>query len=220
MDARAESKKSGWVKIIVILPVCVVVLLVLMFLNTRFVSGADALIDADTASEWVDLNYENMVSGAKEGAQPIGGLVSAIVEDPEAAGEKMGRREDAAQPFSYLTELTGTVSGESFGEILVEIKEMPIGITVGIAVPPFGSGTALRDAATDLSFGDFVNQTEYQQVAVELNRRASETVYGNLDPAQLQGKEIDVVGAFTWTSKTGGEIDHITVIPVAVEVAQ
>ncbi len=87
-------------------------------------------------------------------------------------------------------------------------------MTVGIAIPPLGSTTAIRDAGTDLVFGDFVNQTEFQNVAIELNKQIADSVYGNLDLPSKIGKQVTVVGAFTWVSNTGGEIDHVTILPV------
>ncbi len=57
-------------------------------------------------------------------------------------------------------------------------------------------------------------------MAIEINKRDAEAVYGSLDPATLTGKTVTVTGAFTWVSKTGGEIDHVTIIPVKIEVAQ
>ena len=37
------------------------------------------------------------------------------------------------------------------------------------------------------------------------------------DLPSMVGEEISVVGAFTWVSKTGGAIDHITIVPVQME---
>ena len=92
------------------------------------------------------------------------------------------------------------------------------GIDVGVAIPPLGSSTALRDAGAELTFGDFVNQTEYQNVAIELNKLAAADVYGDLDLTTMIGSEISVVGGTTWVSKTGGEVTHVTIVPVSIEV--
>ncbi|GMA32491.1 DUF2291 family protein [Litorihabitans aurantiacus] len=113
---------------------------------------------------------------------------------------------------------TGTVAEGAFGEVGLEVAGMPEGITVGVAVPPLGSSTALRDAGAELTFGDFANQTEYQNVAIELNKLAAADVYSDLDLTTMIGSEITVVGGTTWASKTGGEVTHVTIVPVSIEV--
>ncbi len=98
----------------------------------------------------------------------------------------------------------------------LEVDGMPQGITVGVSIPPLGSTTGLRDAGTKLTFGDFINQTEYQRVAVEINNLAAERAFAGFDLSTMVGEQITVVGAFTWYSKTGGDVTHVTIIPVSI----
>lgn len=207
-----------WRRPVLVVPVVTIVLLAAMLLNTRFV-GASAEQAADTAVEYAELNYnEVIVPGLIERAQPIAELTAQIVADPEAAGEEHGRREDPTKPFSFPVTATGVVTEGSFGEVGLDVDGLPEGLTVGVAIPPLGSSTALRDAGTELTFGSFVNQTEYQNVAIELNKKAAAEVFGDLDLKAETGNEITVTGAMTWSSKTGGEVTHVTIIPVKVEV--
>ena len=186
--------------------------------GTTFVDNSTKEVAADTAVEYADLNYDTtVVPAVEEAAQPLDVLLAELVVDAESVGEGFGTREDAGKPYSFATEATGTVTEGDFGEIGLDVAGLPDGVTVGISVPPLGSTTAIRDAGTELTFGDFVNQTEYQNVAIELNKKIAEAVYGSLDPDTLQGKTVHVVGAFTWVSKTGGEIDHVTILPVSIE---
>ncbi|PZF86669.1 DUF2291 family protein [Jiangella anatolica] len=197
-----------------------VVLVALMLLDTRFVSAGEEAQAADTAVEYAEQNYESaVVPAVEDAATPLAELVTAIVADPEAAGEEYGHREDDGKPYSYATQATGTLVEGGFGEVGLEVSGLPDGITAGVAIPPLGSSTALRDAGADVSFGDFVNQTEYQNVAIELNAQAVEHVYEGLDLASMVGQTVEVTGAFTWSSDTGGEVDHVTIVPVAIEVA-
>lgn len=197
-----------------------VALAALMLLDTRFVSAGDEAEAADTAVEYAEQNYEGTVVPAiEDAATPLDELLAAIVADPEAAGEEHGHREDAGKPFSFATRATGTVVEGGFGEVGLDVAGLPGGITAGVAIPPLGSSTALRDAGADVTFGDFVNQTEYQNVAIELNAQAVRHVYDGLDLTALLGQDIEVTGAFTWSSDTGGEVDHVTIVPVAIEVA-
>jgi predicted lipoprotein len=213
-----ERKTPWWRRPVVIGTAVTVVLVAAMVASTTFVSTDATATAADSAVEYADENFEAVVVPAiAEEAQPLPTLVADIVADPDAAGEEYGSREAEGKPWSYAATVTGTVTEGEFGEIGLEVDGMPEGITVGVAVPPFGSNTAIRDAGTDVAFGDFINQTEFQKVAIELNKRAVESVYGNLDPKSLAGKDLTVTGAFTWVSNTGGDIDHVTVVPVKIE---
>ncbi|GEL45349.1 hypothetical protein CHO01_04650 [Cellulomonas hominis] len=216
---KARSTRPLWRRPAVIGTVVAVGVVAAALASTTFVPAGSVAQPADTAVEYADLNYESVVVPTlEENAQPLDELVTAIVADEDAAGEEFGSREDEGKPWSFATEVTGVVGEGAFGEVGLTVEGLPEGITAGVAVPPFGSNTAIRDAGTDLTFGDFTNQTEFQTVAIELNNDAVESVYGDLDPATLAGRTVHVTGAFTWVSRTGGEVDHVTVVPVTIEV--
>ena len=226
MSTRTQTSASAsaapvWRRPAVVGAVAGVVLVALMLLDTEFVSAGDEAEAADTAVEYAEQNYEStVVPSIEDSATPLDELLAAIVADPEAAGEEHGHREDETKPFSFAAQATGTLVEGGFGEVGLDVTGLPAGITAGIAIPPLGSSTALRDAGADVSFGDFVNQTEYQNVAIELNDQAVQHVFESLDLASMVGQTVDVTGAFTWSSDTGGEVDHITIVPVSIEVAQ
>ncbi|WP_082097449.1 DUF2291 family protein [Demequina silvatica] len=214
-----EVRRPVWRRPAVIGGVGVTALVVAMVLSTEFVSNDAQAIAADTATEFAALNYEDViVPSLTDRAIPVEELIAMMAEDPEGTGEEYGRREDANKPYSFPVVATGVVAEGSFGEVALEVEGLPEGVTVGVAVPPLGSSTALRDAGTEVAFGDFVNQTEYQNVAIELNKLAAENAYADVDLDSLQGKSITVTGALSWSSKTGGEVDHVVVVPVTVEV--
>jgi len=220
MVSERVRRRPLWRRPAVVGPVVAVAVVAAALASTTFVPAGSVAQAADTAVEYADQNYEQVVVPAVvDAAQPLDELVAALVADPDAAGEEFGSREDEGKPWSFAASATGTVVEGGFGEIGLDVPSMPPGVTVGVAIPPFGSNTALRDAGTDLTFGDFVNQTEFQNVAIELNNHAVEDVYGDLDPQSLLGQTVDVVGAFTWVSKTGGAIDHVTLVPVQIEAA-
>ena len=218
MTATSQARPL-WRRSAVVGPVLGVVLLGAMAASTSFVAAGSAVVAADTAAEFAELNYTDViVPSLTDRAVPVAELVTAILADPDAAGEEFGRREGEGKPYSYPVSATGTIAEGSFGEVGLEVDGMPEGITVGVAIPPLGSSTALRDAGAELTFGDFVNQTEYQKVAIELNTRAAAEVYADLDLTTMVGSEITVVGGTTWVSKTGGEVTHVTIVPVSIEV--
>ncbi len=216
----AKNPTPLWRRGVVLGPVLALALLGLMIADTTFVPVGQQAVAADTAVEYADLNFADVVVPALTSrAQPLPELATRMLADPDATGEELGRREDATKPFSFAVTATGTVAEGEFGEMALEVDGMPEGITVGVAVPPLGSSTALRDAGTELDFGSFVNQTEYQNVAIELNKRAAEQVYSGLDLKTRIGQRITVVGALTWSSKTGGAVSHVVIVPVSIEDA-
>lgn len=216
--STARPSGRGSARTVLIGWLVAVVVVVLMFLSTTFVgAGSGGEVAADTAVEFAELNYESaVVPSLEERAVPIADLATDMRDDPDATGEELGRREDENKPYSFPATATGTVVEGGFGEVGLEVDGMPDGMTVGVAVPPLGSSTALRDAGTEVSFGDFVNQTEYQNVAIELNKLAAATVYADVDVDALIGQQITVTGAVTWASKTGGEVTHLTIVPVSL----
>ncbi len=220
MTALSEPKTVPiWARPRVIGAVVIVAFLAAAFAGTTFVDNSTIAVKTDTAIEYADANYDTVVvPTVTKAAQPLDTLVTALLADEAGTGEKFGKREDTGKPFSFATEADGTITEGDFGEIGLDVPGIPAGITVGIAIPPLGSNTAIRDAGTELTFGDFVNQTEYQKVAIELNKKVATAVYGSLDPKSLLGKKVHVVGAFAWTSSTGGTIDHVTILPVSLEV--
>lgn len=212
----STQSRPWWRQRSLIVSLAAVVLLALMYLDTTFVGPEE--VTADTGEEYAQEAYETLVVPTiEEEAIDLGELVALMESDPEATGEEYGSREDENKPFSFSVRSTGTVVEGSFGEVGLETEGLG-DLTAGIAVPPLGSSTALRDAGTDLTFGDFTNQTEFQNAAMELNKKAAEIVYADLEPDALIGKDVEVVGALTWSSKTGGAVDHLTIVPVSLEV--
>ena len=202
----------------VIVAVLILALIGASVASTTFVASGSQEVAADTAVEYAELNYDAVVVPTiVDAAQPVDVLLDALLADPDAAGEEYGKREDETKPYSFAVEVTGTVTEGGFGEVGLDVPGLSGDVTVGVSVPPLGSNTAIRDAGTELAFGGFVNQTEYQNVAIELNKRVAESVFTDVDLTAMLGEQITVVGAFTWVSKTGGTIDHIAIIPVQIE---
>ena len=221
MTTPAPTPTPLWRQTRVIGAVLLLALIGAMLASTAFVDTSNVAAPADTAVEYVDLNYDTVVLPAIiDTEHSLDMLIAALVEDPDAAGEEYGKREDATKPWSFAVDVTGTITEGLFGEVGLDVGGLPGGITAGLAIPPLGSNTAIRDTGTDLTFNDFTNQTEFQRVAIELNNRVTETVFSAYDLPSMVGTEIRVVGAFTWVSKTGGEIDHVKIVPVQIEVVE
>lgn len=88
---------------------------------------------------------------------------------------------------------------------------------VAIQVGPVVRGTALRDAASFIHFGDFANQFEFAAVSNALNDHVHSRVLGPLDLDALPGKTVRVLGA-TRRPAAGATDGPADVVPVAIEI--
>ena len=150
-----------------------------------------------------------------ENAHDIAKIVPEIRADPESAGEKYGRRE-STNPFSYMVKGTGKVTEVNTksraGTLTLEIPGLEEKIALQIG--PVVRGTALRDATGATPFSQFANQLDYADVSKEMNKRAVEAAFSDVDPSSLSGKTISFFGAFTFNPRSK---KALLVTPVKVE---
>jgi predicted lipoprotein len=76
------------------------------------------------------------------------------------------------------------------------------------------NGSPIRDASGTIAFGDFRDQTEFQEVANQFRRLMIRDVIDPLDLTSIEGQQVRVVGA--WLE--GGPPDTFLIQPVLVEV--
>ena len=106
------------------------------------------------------------------------------------------------------------VAGPVNGSILpVTVAGVSPDVQVQVQVGPAINGTALRDVTGTVSFNDFTNQLEFQQVATEFNIKVRDGILADVDTASLAGKTITVTGAFTRVNP-----NLVSIVPVAFEV--
>ena len=145
-------------------------------------------------------------------------LLPEIKANPDAAGQKYGRRE-ATNPFNYLIKGTGkvtTVNTESrAGTMTVEVSNQTDQQTISLQIGPVIIGTALRDATGLISFNQFTNQIDYADVSKEINSRAIKEALAGKDPASFAGKTVQFFGAFTSDPKS---TSPIRVTPIKLEI--
>ncbi|GAB2957901.1 DUF2291 family protein [Streptomyces heilongjiangensis] len=156
--------------------------------------------------------YPKVVRAVEKRAVDIGTLQRAIAADSTAAGAEYGEREGTG-PYSYAVKLTGTAGAVSGGLLSVTVPGAGKA-RVSVQVGPALNGTALRDAAGFIKFGQFTNQVEYADAGTALNDQMKRKVLAGLDAASLQGRTITVVGAMAPLTA-----DVLTVTPVSVQAA-
>ena len=164
---------------------------------------------AYAATAWTEKVLPAVQSKAVDAAE----LLTALAADPAGAATQYGVLAAGSSTPAFAIKGTGTVTKvdttQPTGPVTVDIGG---GKTVDIATGPVILGTALRDVAA-ISFGDFTNQIDYQDVATQLNAKAKTDVIGAVDKATLTGKTVEFQGAFTALSPT-----QISVVPTELTV--
>ncbi|MGC5016199.1 DUF2291 family protein [Streptosporangium sp. DT93] len=159
-------------------------------------------------------NYESKVVPAIEKrAVELPVLVRALAADKDAAGRQYGVRQGTG-PYSFAVTGTGEAGTVRSGLLPVTVPGLPEGTRVSLQTGPAINGTALRDAAGYITFGQFLNQVEYADAATALNNRMRQKLLASLDAPGLAGKKITFTGAFNLLGPT-----VVTITPIAIEEA-
>jgi predicted lipoprotein len=162
-------------------------------------TGAGSQPAESKAAQFVDGFWAKLVPLFEEKAQDIAKVLPEIHADPNAAGEKYGRRE-ATNPYNYMVKGTGKVTEinttSAAGTAIVEVPGLDE--KVALQIGPVVRGTALRDTTGLVSFNEFSNQLDYADVSKEMNTRALKTAFAADPAASLAGKSVTFYGAFTF----------------------
>jgi predicted lipoprotein len=151
------------------------------------------------AAKFVDGIWDKLGPAFDEKAQDIAKILPEIRANPDAAGEKYGRRE-ATNPYNYLVKGTGKVAEvnteSAAGTAVIEIPGLDE--KAALQIGPVVRGTALRDATGLVSFNQFENQLDYADVSKEMNSRALKAAFSAAPATSLAGKTVTFYGAFTF----------------------
>ncbi len=128
-------------------------------------------------------------------------LSAAVAKDKDAAGKQYGvepaKSGVATSSGSVISvKFTGVVGKGDSGVYDVAVEGVPSGLTIRMQTGPAIYGTDLRDATGQISFGQFVNQMDYQNAGSALNKETKKQVLSKVDTAKLTGKTVSVIGAF------------------------
>jgi predicted lipoprotein len=212
MEARVRALlRPRWIGL-----AAVVALVAAILLSTEYRS-ADEPASAqqkkfDPAAYGAETYQNKVVPAIEQGATPLPELIAALTADKEAAGQKYGHRQGTG-PYSFAVKGEGT-AGKVTGNLLaVTGTGLPGQTRISIQVGPAINGTALRDAAGFITFGQFLNQVEYADAATALNNEMRTTLLSTLDPSTMDGKKITFTGAFSFITPA-----VITITPIAIEV--
>lgn len=193
-----------------------VVVLAAAGFNVKVVSSADAEAAAtegqlDPAAYAAD-QFDSITGHIADEAVELPDLLSQLNDGADEAD--FGNTSGASSAYAFPVTFTG-VAGEATPPVMpVTVDGIPPETTVQIQVGPAVNGTALRDVTGDISFNEFTNQLEYQNVATELNDLVRTDVLEGFDAAAAEGKTVTVTGAFLRVNP-----QLVSVVPISIEVA-
>lgn len=176
----------------------IVLVLLGMVLGTKVVSNDDPLAAGDVKfnpQEYAEEHYPEVRDAIIAQAVDAAELANAIKTDRTGASEQFAQSSAGTAVFSVR--LTGVVGEGASGIFDIDVEGVPDNLRIRVQTGPAINGTDLRDATGTMPFGDFSNQIDYQNAAAALNSEMSADVLTDLDRDSLEGKTIDVVGAFS-----------------------
>ena len=172
-----------------------VVLLVVMFLDTKIVAIKDATqANVFSPEAYGKKEFPRIQAEIIKAAVDAKSLADAIAADKTAAGEKYGKPGSVGPMFPV--KFSGVVGEGDSGIFHVKVDGLPEGIGVRVQTGPAINGTEIRDATGTVDFGQFTNQIEYHDAGSALNKEVKDLVLAKLGRDKLPGKTIDVVGVF------------------------
>lgn len=191
-----------------------VVVLAFLVIGTKVVSNDDPLAQSTAAFDPATFGSEHFAEvqeGVEERAVDAAELASAIAADPAAAADEHAVQSSGGPVYS--TTFTGVVGEGASGIHEVAVDGLPGDLKIRVQFGPAINGTELRDATGDIEFGQFTNQIDFQNAAAALNDEVKTQVVGDIDVAGLQGKTVEITGAFTLLNPSAW-----LVTPVSVDV--
>ncbi len=134
-------------------------------------------------------------------AVPGATLAAALSADVATATKQYGVAGGTGPEFAVS--LTGKATTSTSGIYIVQVPDLPTGLSIRVQTGPAINGTDIRDATGTVAFGQFTNQIDYQNAASALNAEMKKQVLAPLDTASLSGKTLTVVGVFQLVNPKG-----------------
>lgn len=190
-------------------------LLVAMAASTRWLSAEE--VSALTpkpfiAAEFVAEQFPQVQQKVVENAVDVHELAAALSSNVQSAGKKFGI-DSGSGKYTIPVKAQAKVASVDANWIVLDTPDIE-GFKVRIPSGTTISGNPIRDVTGDITFGDFTDQTTYQDVANEFKLLVQREIMDPLEKDQLPGRTVTVHGAFT----TGGAPGQIIIQPVTFEV--
>lgn len=190
--APAKSRRGLFISI-----VAAVLVLGAIALDTTVVqigSEADVRQQAFSPDDFGAKEFPRIQTFIEEKAVDAATLGPAVLADKSAAAKQYGT---ASSTGAILpVRLTAAVGEGKSGVYDLKVEGVPSDIRVRVQTGPAINGTDLRDVTGDIVFGSFKNQIEFQDAGSGINRAMKAAALDSIDTGSLQGKTIEVTGAF------------------------
>lgn len=193
-----SRKRLIWLALVVLVLVC-------LGLGVRVVninSAAGAGPNSFSAAAYGKSEFPKVQGAIEKRAVPATTLAAAIAASVSDAGKKYGVDAGGVGPEMSVS-FTGVVGAGADGIYPVTVTGVPADLLIRVQTGPAINGTDLRDAAGTISFGQFVDQIDYQNAASALNDQLKQRVLSRIGTSTLTGKIISVVGAFQLINPKG-----------------
>ncbi len=191
---KAKPTPRRWPVIAVALGVAVVAAIALDTTVVRIGSDSDVRQQAFSPDAYGEQEFPRIQAHIQEKALDGVAIAPEVLADKAAAGKKYGTASTTGTIM--MVKVTGVAANPKSGIYELTVDGMPADIKVRVQTGPAINGTDLRDAPGDIEFGRFKNQIEYQDAGSAINRAMKKAVLDPLDVGALNGKTLEVVGAF------------------------
>ena len=122
-------------------------------------------------------------------------VAEAADKDIVAAGAQYGR-DLGNKSFVFAVKTTAKVKSVDENFIVLDVPGASAQDTFNIPIGLALSGNPLRDVTGKITFGDFYDQTQYQDAASALKDLVRSTIIDKLDLKSLPGKTLEIYGAW------------------------
>ncbi len=208
-DRRAASRRRNLIVRIAV-PVAVIIAIAL---GTHVVSDKSALASGPktfSAASFGKANFAKVQAAITKRAAPAAVLATAVKANQTSAVKKYGIDVAGAPGPELCVRLTGVAGAAQDGIYTLKVAGLPASLIVRVQTGPAINGTDLRDASGLFTFGQFTNQIDYQNAASALNTELKTQVLAKVDPQNLKGKTVTLVGAFQLINPNGWLITPAT----------
>lgn len=182
-------------------------------LNTTVVrigSEADVRQQVFSPDAFGEAEFPRIKSFVTEKALDAATIAPEVLSDKVAAGKKYGTVSSTGAIM--MVRVTGVLGESKAGNYDLAVDGMPADIKVRVQTGPAINGTDLRDAPSDIEFGAFKNQIEYQDAGSGINRAMKKAVLDGIDTTNLTGKTVEVVGTFRLGNPKNWLITPVSVV--------
>jgi predicted lipoprotein len=199
------------------------IVLVLMVLNTKFLTPAQVAAIAPKPFDPVQIAadlFGKAQSDLPGQAAPAGQVIPAFQADLKGAAAKYKAVSPNENSYVFPLTVDGTVTDASTTSLKLQVPGVPADTPVTIPLSTGLNGTVIRDVM-GFKFADAPGQTQFQFVGDELKKLMTAEVQKLGDPSALQGKKLTVVGAtsVTATGNTVPTAKPVNIQPVSIKVS-